>query len=52
MTDNRTIESAATHLSELASQSKHDRKVLIGLTAMLLPRIRPCYKSKRWRELE
>ena len=41
MTDNRTIENAAAHLSELASQSKRDRKVLVSLTALLLPCIRP-----------
>jgi hypothetical protein len=36
-----TLEEAASELSALAAQSRHDRKVLSGLTALLLPLVAP-----------
>jgi hypothetical protein len=41
MTVHRTLEEAASKLSALAAQSRHDRKVLNGLTALLLPLVAP-----------
>jgi hypothetical protein len=41
MTVHRTLEDAASELSALAAHSRHDRKVLNGLTALLLPLVTP-----------